>query len=72
MLCMHDNCLVVLLAQDHVFYLCRIYQLRGVIVKRYTPNFTNGFALASRRIIRLLRVIFRACTDHIHDYFTLF
>ena len=72
MLCVHDNCLVVLLARDHVFYLCKIHQLRGAIVKRYTPNFTNGFALASCRIIRLVCLIFRAGTDHFIDYFVLF
>ena len=60
-LCTHDNCLVVLLTQDHVFYLFKIHQLRGTIIKCNTPNFTNGLAFASRQIIRLVRVIFRAC-----------
>jgi len=71
-LCMHDNCLVVLLAQDPVFYLSKLHQLRGTIIKCNTPNFTNGLAFARRRIIRLLCIIFRACTDHFHDYFVLF
>ena len=44
-LCMHDNCLVVLLAQDHVFYAFKIHQLRGTIIKCNTPNFTDGLAL---------------------------
>ena len=47
MLCMHDDCLVDLLTQNHVFYLWKIYQLRGAIIKRYPSHFTNGFALAS-------------------------
>jgi len=72
LLCTHDNCLVVLLAQDHVFYFRKIYQLRCAIVKRYPSNFTSGFALVSSRIIRLVRVIFRAGADHFIDYFTLF
>ena len=32
-LCTHDNCLVVLLIQDHAFYLFKIYQSRGAIIK---------------------------------------
>ena len=32
-LCTHDNCLVVLLAQDHVFYLFKIHQLPGTVIK---------------------------------------
>jgi len=62
-LCTHDNCLVVLFTQDHVFYLFKIYQLRGTIIKCNTPNFTDGLTFASRRIIRLVRVIFRACKN---------
>ena len=53
-------------------YLCKIYQLRSAIIKRYPSHFTNGLALASRRIVRLVCVIFRAGTDHFQDYFTLF
>ena len=30
-LCTHDNCLVVLLIQDHAFYLFKIHQLQGTI-----------------------------------------
>jgi len=44
-LCTHDNCLVVLLTQDHFFYLFKIHQLRGTIIKCNTPNFTDGLAL---------------------------
>ena len=69
---MHDKSPGFILAQDHIFYLCKIYQLRDAIIKRYPSNFTNGLALTSRRIIRFVRVIFRAGTDHFHDYFTLF
>ena len=47
-LCVHDNCLVVLLAQDHVFYLFKIYQLRGTVIKCNAPNFTSGFVFVSR------------------------
>jgi len=32
-LCTHDNCLVVLLTQDHSFYLFKFHQLRGTIIK---------------------------------------
>jgi len=71
-LCTHDNCLVILLIQDHVFYLFKIHQLRGTIIKCNAPNFTDGLAFASRRIIRFVRVIFRACTDYFHDYFVFF
>ena len=33
---------------------------------------TDDIAFARRRIIRLVRVIFMACTDYFHDYFILF
>ena len=47
-LCTHDNGLVVLLAQDHVFYLFKIHQLRGAMIKCNAPNLTNDFAFVSR------------------------
>ena len=56
-LCTHDNCLVVLLAQDHIFSLFKIHQLRGTIIKCNVLNFKNGLAFARRRIIRLVCVI---------------
>jgi len=40
-LCTHDNCLVVLLIQDHAFYLFKIHQLQGTIIKCNTTNFTD-------------------------------
>jgi len=46
-LCTHDNCLVIVLTQDHVFYLLKIHQLRGFIVKCYTSNFRNVLAFVS-------------------------
>ena len=53
-------------------FLFKIHQLRGTIIKCNTPNFTDGLAFASRRIVRIVRILFRACTDHFHDYFVLF
>ena len=47
-LCTHDNCLFILLTQDHVCYLFKIHLLRGTIIKCNTPNFTDGLAFASR------------------------
>ena len=45
-LCTHDNCLVVLLTQDHVFYLFKIHQLQGFIDKR-VPLTLQTFLLSS-------------------------
>jgi len=71
-LCVHDDCLLVLLAQEHISHFRKIHQLLGAIIKHYPSDFENGLAPTSRRIIRLVRVIFQADKDHFHDYFFRF
>ena len=44
-LCTHDNCLVVLLTQDHVFYLFKIHQFRVLQISRRCHEIFSRFCM---------------------------